>query len=75
MLHQRFVVRGLVASALVFLGASLPAVAQQQETHSFLTGKWQRLADFPDPHEEMFGASAGGKMDVFGGFKIGRAHV
>src|SRR5947199_161936 len=66
MSSQRFVLPSLLASALLFVG--LPATAQQQETHGFLTGKWQRIADFPEPHEEMFGAAANGKMYVFGGF-------
>ena len=68
MFSQRFALPGLVASAVLTLSTALPATAQLQETHSFLTGKWQRIADFPDPHEEMFGASANGKLYVFGGF-------
>ncbi len=69
MVSQRFAFMGLIAPALMFLGTSVPVSAQNlQETHSFMTGKWQRIADFPDPHEEMFGAAANGKLYVFGGF-------
>ena len=42
-------------SCLVFAG---PAVAQ---------GKWTKLAPFPDPSEELLGASANGRMYVFCG--------
>ncbi len=62
MFSQRFALPGLVASAILLLSSAAPATAQLQETHSFLTGKWQRIADFPEPHEEMFGAAANGKM-------------
>src|SRR5258708_24614383 len=30
-------------------------------------GKWEKLAPFPEPAEEILGAAAGGKMYVFGG--------
>ena len=33
----------------------------------FAQGKWIKLAPFPDPSEELLGASAGGKMYVFCG--------
>jgi N-acetylneuraminic acid mutarotase len=34
---------------------------------AFAQGKWIKLAPFPDPSEELLGASAGGKMYVFCG--------
>ncbi len=33
--------------------------------------KWSRLAPFPEPSEELWGASAGGKLYVFGGLAPG----
>jgi N-acetylneuraminic acid mutarotase len=33
--------------------------------------KWSRLAPFPEPSEEIWGASAGGKLYVFGGIAPG----
>jgi N-acetylneuraminic acid mutarotase len=54
-------VRTLVASiACLFLASS--ALAQ---------GKWAKLAPFPEPSEELLGASAGGKMYVFAGLAPG----
>ena len=46
-----------VVALIAFLVAA-PALAQ---------GKWTKLAPFPDPSEELLGASAGGKMYVFCG--------
>jgi len=34
-------------------------------------GKWVKLAPFPDPSEEVYGAAAGGKLYVFGGLAPG----
>ena len=34
-------------------------------------GKWTKLAAFPEPAEELLGASAGGKMYVFCGLAPG----
>jgi N-acetylneuraminic acid mutarotase len=54
-------VRTLVASiACLFFASS--ALAQ---------GKWAKLAPFPEPSEELLGASAGGKMYVFAGLAPG----
>jgi N-acetylneuraminic acid mutarotase len=39
--------------------------------NAFAQGKWVRLAPFPDPSEELLGASAGGKMYVFCGLAPG----
>lgn len=38
---------------------------------AFGQGKWIKLAPFPDPSEELLGASAGGKMYVFCGLAPG----
>src|SRR2546427_13235811 len=35
-------------------------------------GKWVKLAPFPEPSEELYGAAAGGKFSVFGGLAPGR---
>ncbi|MGZ5684923.1 MAG: Kelch repeat-containing protein [Usitatibacter sp.] len=48
----------VVAAALVVAAFAGPACAQ---------GKWVKLAPFPEPAEELLGASAGGKMYVFCG--------
>src|SRR5215467_8993592 len=50
-----------VVALIAFLVAA-PALAQ---------GKWAKLAPFPDPSEELLGASAGGKMYVFCGLAPG----
>src|SRR5229473_5742462 len=38
---------------------------------AFAQGKWTKLAAFPEPAEELLGASAGGKMYVFCGYAPG----
>src|SRR6266568_6272992 len=38
---------------------------------AFAQGKWARLAPFPEPSEELLGASAGGKMYVLCGLAPG----
>src|SRR6266571_3823875 len=38
---------------------------------AFAQGKWTKLAAFPEPAEELFGASANGKMYVFCGYAPG----
>src|SRR5215467_14941350 len=53
-------VRTLVAVLLACVAA--PALAQ---------GKWTKLAPFPEPSEELLGASAGGKLYVFCGLAPG----
>lgn len=55
-LSRAFVAALLAASFLV------PAAHAQ---------KWSRLAPFPEPSEEIWGASAGGKLYVFGGLAPG----
>jgi N-acetylneuraminic acid mutarotase len=39
--------------------------------HAQAPGKWVKLAPFPEPSEEVYGASAGGKFYVFGGLAPG----
>jgi len=41
------------------------------EAHAQPAGKWVKLAPFPEPAEEVYGAAAGGKMYVFGGIAPG----
>ena len=41
------------------------------EAHAQAPGKWVKLAPFPEPAEEVYGAAAGGKMYVFGGLAPG----
>src|SRR5258707_15658997 len=53
-------VRALALLSCVFLVG--PVLAQ---------GKWTKLAAFPEPAEELLGASAGGKMYVFCGLAPG----
>src|SRR2546429_6040508 len=53
-------VRAVVLLACLFLVG--PVLAQ---------GKWTKLAAFPEPAEELLGASAGGKMYVFCGLAPG----
>src|SRR3989442_77133 len=38
---------------------------------AFAQGKWTKLAVFPEPAEELLGASAGGRMYVFCGLAPG----
>src|SRR5216684_1474464 len=38
---------------------------------AFAQGKWTKLAPFPEPSEELLGASAGGKLYVFCGLAPG----
>src|SRR5258708_12318485 len=38
---------------------------------AFAQGKWTKLAAFPEPAEELLGASANGKMYVFCGYAPG----
>src|SRR5258705_12859167 len=58
MTSQRIISLGLrCALALAGLFAATPAVHSQ--------AKWARLAPFPEPAEEILGAAAVGKMDVF----------
>jgi len=61
MLKPRWASRPQLAALAAILVSALPAAAQ-------LSGKWETIAPFPEPHEEMFGATANGKMYVFGGF-------
>ena len=39
--------------------------------HAQAAGKWIKLAPFPEPAEEVYGAAAGGKMYVLGGLAPG----
>jgi len=48
------------AVAILSLGAAAPS--------AFAQAKWEKLAPFPEPAEEILGSAAGGKMYVFAGF-------
>jgi N-acetylneuraminic acid mutarotase len=57
---KKFVWTGLLlAVAILFLNAAAPSALAQ--------AKWEKLAPFPEPAEEILGAAAGGKMYVFAG--------
>ncbi len=56
-------VRALIV-LVALLVAARPAGAQAP-------GRWVRLAPFPEPAEELYGAAAGGKLYVFGGLATG----
>ena len=61
MLKPRWASRPQLAALAAILISALPASAQ-------LVGKWEQIAPFPEQHEELFGATANGKLYVFGGF-------
>lgn len=56
--------RFMLALALVIAVGLVSAEAQAP-------GKWVKLAAFPEPSEELYGAAAGGKVYVFGGLAPG----
>jgi N-acetylneuraminic acid mutarotase len=60
MAFKKFVLTGLqlVLATLSFNAAAPSTLAQ---------AKWEKLAPFPEPAEEILGAAAGGKMYVFAG--------
>jgi len=59
---KKFVLTGLQATlAILSIGAAAPSALAQEP-------KWEKLAPFPEPAEEILGAAAGGKMYVFAGF-------
>ena len=53
-------VRSALIAVLAVLAAAVLLPAQTQ-------GKWSKIANFPEPSEEILGAAAGGKMYVFAG--------
>ena len=61
-LFQKIAVAGLqLVLVALSVGGDAPALYAQQL-------KWDKLAPFPEPAEEILGAAAGGKMYVFAGF-------
>ena len=61
MAFKKFVLMGLqFAVAVLSFNAAAPS--------AFAQAKWEKLAPFPEPAEEILGAAAGGKMYVFAGF-------
>jgi N-acetylneuraminic acid mutarotase len=61
MTFKKIVLNGL---QLAVAGFSFNAAAPS----AFAQAKWEKLAPFPEPAEEILGAAAGGKMYVFAGF-------
>ena len=57
----------LVLSLAAFVMAGLLTAEAQAQT----AGKWVKLAPFPEPAEEVYGAAAGGRMYVLGGLAPG----
>src|SRR5258708_40071395 len=58
---KKGVLTGLqLAVAMLSFNAAAPS--------AFAQAKWEKLAPFPEPAEEILGAAAGGKMYVFSGF-------
>src|SRR5947208_10777137 len=56
--------RAALGLVLVLLAGLVVAEAQAP-------GRWVKLAAFPEPAEELYGAAAGGKVYVFGGLAPG----
>ena len=60
MAFKTIVLMGIpIAVAMLFFEAAAPP--------AFAQAKWEKLAPFPEPAEEILGAAAGGKMYVFAG--------
>ena len=60
MAFKKIVLTGLqLAVAIISFSAADPS--------AFAQAKWEKLAPFPEPSEEILGAAAGGKMYVFAG--------
>ena len=60
MAFKKIVLAGLqLAVAMISLSSADPS--------AFAQAKWEKLAPFPEPSEEILGAAAGGKMYVFAG--------
>ncbi len=57
----------LIVSLAVLMMLGLPTA----DAHAQAAGKWVKLAPFPEPAEEVYGAAAGGKMYVVGGLAPG----
>ena len=57
--------KAVVLAAMI--GVLLIAAFSEAQT----PGKWMKRAAFPEPSEELVGASAGGKFYVFGGLAPG----
>jgi N-acetylneuraminic acid mutarotase len=65
-------VGGSFAAAVLLAGMlGLPAHAQSPATGAAASGPWTSLAAFPQPAEEVLGATANGKLYVFAGLAPG----
>src|SRR6202045_2334017 len=61
---------GMIASAAL-LGALASALAQAPQGSPTAANPWVTLAPFPDPSEEVLGATANGKLYIFCGLAPG----
>lgn len=59
MAFKKFVFMGLQLAAVILSFRAAPTV--------FAQAKWEKLAPFPEPSEEILGVATGGKMYVFAG--------
>jgi N-acetylneuraminic acid mutarotase len=64
---EHFLGSRLAARVVVLIVLSLLA----GNAFAQVSGKWVKLAPFPEPAEELYGIAAGGKMYVFGGLAPG----
>lgn len=62
--------RGVYTAGAVVIAAML-AWAAWAQAPAPTPGTWVKLAAFPEPAEELYGATAGGKLYVFGGLAPG----
>jgi N-acetylneuraminic acid mutarotase len=53
------------------MGTALMALLGWTTAQAQAPGKWVKLAPFPEPAEELYGAAAGGRVYVFGGLAPG----
>src|SRR5262249_29083913 len=63
--------RGHRAVNRVTLGLLLVVLTGLVVAEAQAPGKWVKLAAFPEPAEELYGAAAAGKVYVFGGLAPG----
>src|ERR1019366_10162989 len=64
MAFKKVILTGLqFAVAMLSFNAAAPS--------AFAQAKWEKLAPFPEPAEEVLGAAAGGKLYVFAGLAPG----
>src|SRR6266545_4438358 len=64
---RRYAMKLAAVSFVIFVMVAMRAPDAPGQT----AGKWTKLAPFPEPAEEVYGAAAGGKMYVMGGLAPG----